>query len=65
VPPLTAPPASPVLARLVNGAAGVVRTVDGRPVSVMGFTISGGKVVQIDVMADPERLRRLDLTVLD
>ena len=50
---------------LVNGAAGVVFTVDGRPVSVMGFTVSRGKIVQIDVMADPERLDRLDLAALD
>jgi hypothetical protein len=49
----------------VNGAAGVVVTVGGRPVSVMGFTVSRGKIVEIDVMADRERLLRLDLTVLD
>jgi len=36
----------------------------GRPVAVMGFTITGGKIVEIDVLADPERLRRLDLAVL-
>jgi RNA polymerase sigma-70 factor (ECF subfamily) len=40
-------------------------TVGGRPVSVMGFTVSRGKIVEIDVMADRERLLRLDLTVLD
>ena len=50
---------------LVNGTAGVVFTVDGRLVSVMGFTVSRGKIVQIDVMADPERLDRLDLAALD
>ena len=49
---------------LVNGAAGVVVTVDGRPVSVMGFTVVAGKIVEINVMADPSRLGRLDLTVL-
>lgn len=49
----------------MNGAAGVVVTVGGRPVSVMGFTVSRGKIVEIDVMADRERLLRLDLTVLD
>jgi hypothetical protein len=31
---------------------------------VLGFTISGGKIVEIDAIADPERLRQLDLTVL-
>jgi RNA polymerase sigma-70 factor (ECF subfamily) len=50
---------------LVNGAAGVVVTMGGRPVSVMGFTVSDGKIVRIDVMADPARLPRIDLTVLD
>jgi RNA polymerase sigma-70 factor (ECF subfamily) len=49
---------------LVNGAAGAVATVGGQPVAVIGFTISRGKIVEIDVIADPERLRRLDLAVL-
>ena len=49
---------------LVNGAAGAVATVGGQPVAVIGFTISHGKIVEIDVIADPERLRRLDLAVL-
>jgi RNA polymerase sigma-70 factor (ECF subfamily) len=50
---------------LVNGAAGVVVAPRGRPFSVMGFTVTGGKIVAIDVLADPERLRQLDLSVLD
>jgi RNA polymerase sigma factor (sigma-70 family) len=50
---------------LVNGAAGVVVAPGGRPVAVMGFTIRGGKIVEIDVLADPARLRRLDLAVLN
>ena len=49
---------------LVNGAAGLVTVVEGRPMAVMGFTIVGGKVVAIDLLADPERLAQLDLTVL-
>jgi hypothetical protein len=52
-------------AALVNGAAGVVVTVDERPVSVMGFTVAEGKIVAIDALIDPERLGRLDLTALD
>jgi RNA polymerase sigma-70 factor (ECF subfamily) len=48
---------------LVNGAAGVVVAPEGRAVSVMGFTVRGGKIVEIDAIADPERLARLDLTV--
>jgi RNA polymerase sigma factor (sigma-70 family) len=50
---------------LVNGAAGVVAVRRGRPISVMGFAVKGGKIVEIDVLADPERLNRLDLTFLD
>jgi RNA polymerase sigma factor (sigma-70 family) len=50
---------------LVNGAAGVVVTVGGRPLSVMGFIVANGKIVAIDVLADPERLRVLDLAFLD
>ncbi|MPZ95180.1 MAG: sigma-70 family RNA polymerase sigma factor [Propionibacteriales bacterium] len=50
---------------LVNGAAGVVTAPQGKPLSVMGFTVTGGRIVEIDVLADPERLRHLDLTVLD
>ncbi len=52
-------------AALVNGAVGVVVAPRGRLLLVLGFAISGGKIVEIDVIADPERLRRLDLAVLD
>src|SRR5215211_3756458 len=41
---------------LINGAAGAVSTRDGEPYSVGGFTVSGGKIVEIDILADPERL---------
>ncbi|MER6950183.1 sigma-70 family RNA polymerase sigma factor [Nonomuraea sp. NPDC000554] len=51
-------------AALVNGTAGLVNTADGRPMSVMSFTISDGKVVAIDILADVDRLSRLDLAVL-
>ena len=47
---------------LVNGAAGVVVAPEGRPFSVMAFTVADGKVVAIDALADPERLSRLDLS---
>ncbi len=46
---------------LVNGAAGVVVVMDGDPSAVMGFTVTRGRIVQIDVLADPERIGRLDL----
>jgi RNA polymerase sigma factor (sigma-70 family) len=50
---------------LINGALGVVSTLDGEPFSVGGITVRGGKIVEIDILADPERLRRLDLKILD
>ena len=50
---------------LVNGAAGVVVAPHGRPQFVMAFTVRGGKIVAIEVLADPDRLRQLDLTALD
>jgi hypothetical protein len=50
---------------LVNGAVGVVVAPRGRLLMVLGFTIRGGKIVEIDAMADPARLRKLDLAVLD
>lgn len=46
---------------LVNGAAGIVAAPGGRPVSVLGFTVTGGRIVEIDILADPERLSQLDL----
>ena len=50
---------------LINGAAGVVTTRDGRPFSVGAFTVRGGRIVEMDWLADPARLRELDLTTLD
>ena len=50
---------------LVNGTAGIVsRDEHGEPFSVMGFLVHGGRILEIDVLADPERLGRLDLTHL-
>jgi RNA polymerase sigma-70 factor (ECF subfamily) len=46
---------------LVNGAAGVVVTRHRKPYSVMGFTVAHGRIVAIDVLADPDRLARLHL----
>ena len=50
---------------LVNGVAGAVTTRDGVAFSVGAFTVRGGKVVALDILADPDRLRSLDLTILD
>jgi hypothetical protein len=57
-------PAAQLRPALVNGAAGVVITVGGRPFAVMGFTVTEGKIVEIDAIADPERVRRIAAAVL-
>ncbi len=49
---------------LVNGAAGVVVSVGGRPMTVMGFTVAAGKIAAIDALADPTRVPRLAAAVL-
>ena len=50
---------------LVNGAPGLVGMLEGKPFSVMAFTVRGGKIAEIDILRDPERLSQLDLTLLD
>jgi RNA polymerase sigma-70 factor (ECF subfamily) len=50
---------------LINGAVGVVTTRDGEPFSVGGFTVREGRIVEMDWLADADRLRELDLTILD
>lgn len=50
---------------LINGAAGLVATRDGQPFSVGAVTVRGGKIVEFDILADPERLAQLDLTILE
>ena len=52
-------------AALVNGAVGVVVAPRGRLFRVLSVTVTRGKIVQIDVIADPARLGRLDLSVLE
>jgi RNA polymerase sigma-70 factor (ECF subfamily) len=49
---------------LINGAAGLVAADNGRLVSVMAFTVRGGRIVALDVLTDPERLSQLDLSAL-
>ncbi len=46
---------------LVNGAAGAVVVRNERTFSVMAFTVTGGRIVQIDALVDPDRLEALDL----
>jgi RNA polymerase sigma-70 factor (ECF subfamily) len=50
---------------LVNGAVGVVVAPRGRLLLALTITIEGEKIVAYDVIADPVRLHRLDLAVLD
>src|SRR5918999_4465941 len=50
---------------LVDGAVGAVWAAGGRPRVVFGFTITREKIVEIELVADPERLHRLDLAILD
>ena len=50
---------------LINGAAGLVSMREGRPFSVGAFTVRGGRIVEFDILADPDRLAKLDLTILE
>jgi RNA polymerase sigma-70 factor (ECF subfamily) len=49
---------------LVNGAVGVVVAPRGRLLMVLAFTIRGQNIVEIDAIADPARLSRLDVVLL-
>jgi RNA polymerase sigma factor (sigma-70 family) len=49
---------------LVNGTAGMVITVHGRPFAVMGFTVIDSKIIEIAAIADPERVERIAAAVL-
>jgi RNA polymerase sigma-70 factor (ECF subfamily) len=49
---------------LVNGAVGTVTLREGQPFAIAGFTIRNRRIVKMDILADPERLAELDLTVL-
>ena len=61
---LGANPAALLHPALINGAAGVVITLDGQPHGVMAFTVVNDQVVEIDIIADPERIRRVASAVL-
>jgi hypothetical protein len=52
------------LTALINGAAGVVTAADGRPITLVAFTITGAKIVAIDLIDDPGRIAGADLTIL-
>jgi len=61
---LGANPAALLHPALINGAAGVVITLDGQPYLVMAFTVVNEQVVELDLIADPERVRRVASAVL-
>jgi RNA polymerase sigma-70 factor (ECF subfamily) len=50
---------------LVNGAPGVVSFADDQPISVVGFTVAGGRIVEMNILSDRDRLRQLDLAVVE
>ncbi len=50
---------------LVNGQLGIIAYRDGRPFSVGAITVRGGRIVEMDILADPERLSQLDLTAVE
>jgi RNA polymerase sigma factor (sigma-70 family) len=45
---------------IVNGNAGVIVVQATKPIAVVGFTVAGGRIVEIDLVADPVKLRRID-----
>jgi hypothetical protein len=53
-----------ILPALIDGAAGVVTAADGRPITLVGFTIAGAKIVAIDLVDDPRRIAQADLAIL-
>ncbi len=59
-----AAPERQVRAATVNGAAGAVIFVTGWPAAVMGFVVRNGRIAAIDVLADPERIARIDLSAV-
>lgn len=52
-------PNAKVIPVLINGSAGVVITVGGRPFSMMGFIVAGGRIVEIDAIVDSRRIAKL------
>jgi RNA polymerase sigma-70 factor (ECF subfamily) len=50
---------------LVNGAPGAVVVPRGRPYAVLAFTVAGGRIVELDVLVDPARIARLDVSAVE
>lgn len=49
---------------LVNGLPGVITARHGRPVSIMAFTVVGGRIMEIDGIRDADRVMRLTAGVI-
>jgi RNA polymerase sigma-70 factor (ECF subfamily) len=49
---------------LINGALGFITTLEGAPFSIGALTVRNGRIVELDFIADPERLAKLDLSVI-
>jgi len=49
---------------VINGSIGIINAPDGQLMAIMGFTTANGKVIEIDILADPERLASLSVTLL-
>jgi RNA polymerase sigma-70 factor (ECF subfamily) len=58
-------PRSELHPAIVNGTAGAVVTIGGRPFAVMAFTVVDSRIVEIDSIADPDRVRRIAAAVLN
>jgi RNA polymerase sigma-70 factor (ECF subfamily) len=52
------------LPALINGAAGIVTAADGRPITLVAFTITGAKIVAIDLIDDSRSIAEADLAIL-
>jgi RNA polymerase sigma factor (sigma-70 family) len=59
-----ATPEREVRRAVVNGAAGAVIFIAGQPSAIMGFVVRGGRIAAIDVLADPARIARIDVSAV-
>jgi RNA polymerase sigma-70 factor (ECF subfamily) len=60
-----APPSTREWLTLVNGTVAAVVISGGHPISIMGFTVTRGKITEINVTASPDRLLRIDAALLE
>ncbi len=48
----------------INGCPGLIAISRGRPLSLLSVSVRGDRIVEVDILADPQRLNRLDLSWL-